>query len=196
MKKLLIALSILTIALAGSAFAQDNSWDNNIGLYLASGEHSADADAGSVLDLHLIVSNLTAPTVSGFELKLETTGPVFVNESSVAFPTQVINVGTRTGEYIVGFDGPIPAVDGAVEVMTFSVIVTDAAAASALFIKPVYFPSIASVPSFLVDADSGELVEMRQSTGGPDDAVFVINSQEVPVATEMTTFDNLKSLYR
>ena len=196
MKKLLVVLSILTIALAGSAFAQDAPSDNNVGIYLADGAHNADAIPGSMLDLHLVISNLTADTVSGFELKLETSGPVFIAESTIVYPTQVINVGVRVGEFIVGFDGPVPAVDGAVEVMSFSVFVTDDAVSGGLFIKPIFFPSIASVPSYLIDADSGELVEMRQSTGGADDAVFVINSQEVPVATESTSFDNLKSLYR
>mgnify|MGYP006935374947 CR=1 FL=1 len=63
-------------------------------------------------------------------------------------------------------------------------------------IEPVYFSSLEGVPSFLVDANTGELVEMRQSTGGANDPVFVVNSATVPVATEATSFDSLKSLYR
>ena len=195
MKKLLVVLSILTIAFAGSAFAQDAPWQNNAGVYLADGSHAADAAAGSTLDLHLILSNLTADSVAGFELKLVAFGPLFVMESSVVFPTQVINVGSRPGEYIVGFDVPMPA-DGSFEVMTFSAIVTDAAVPAGLLIQSVYFPSLPGVPNFLVDGGTGELIELRQSTGGADDPVFVVNTQDIPVATESTSFDSLKSLYR
>ncbi len=196
MKKFLVVLSILSIALAGSAFADESSSDNNVGVYLADGSLSADVAAGSTLDLHVIISNMTVDSVAGFEFKMLAYGPMFINNSSIVFPTQVINVGSRPGEFIVGFDLPLLATDDAVEVMTFQAIVTDAAIPAGLLIQPVYFPSLPGVPSFLVDGDSGELVELRQSTGGADDAVFVVNSESVPVATESTSFDSLKSLYR
>ena len=195
MKKLVLVLSVLTIVFAASAFAQ-NFDANNVGVYLADGSHSVYAIQGESLDLHMVVTNMDAPALAGFELKLVTDGDLIIVGSTVAYPTQAINVATRMNEYIVGFDAPVPAVDGAVEVMTFSAIVTDAAFPSGIRIEPVYFASISGVPSYLANADTGELVEMHQSTGGPNDQVFVVNNEVVPVATETTTFDSLKSLYR
>jgi len=195
MKKLLVVLSILTIAFAGSAFAQDAPWQNNVGVYLADGSHNVDVAAGTTLDLHLIISNLSADSVAGFELKLTAYGPLFIIGGTEVYPTQMINVGSRPGEYIVGYDSPMPA-NGSFEVMSFSAIVTDAAVPAGLLIDSVYFPSLPGVPNFLVNGGTGELVELRQSTGGADDPVFVVNTQDVPVATETTSFDNLKSLYR
>ena len=195
MKKLVLTLSILTIALAGTAFA-DTIHSNNIGVYLSNGEHSATAIQGESLDLHLVVSNMTANELAGFEMKMVADGPLFIVEGTFNYPTQAINVATRANEFIVGFDAPIPAISGSVEVLAFSAIVTDSAVPAGIRIEPVYFASLEGVPSFLVDANTGELVEMRQSTGGANDPVFVVNSDIIPVATEATTFDSLKSLYR
>ncbi len=196
MKKLLIVLSVLTIAFAGSAFADYSDSDNNVGVYMDNGDHFADAPAGSTLDLHVVISNLTSPTVAGFEMKLMAYGPMVINTSSIEFPTQFINVGSRFGEIIVGFDIPLLASEGSLDVMTFQAVVSDASTAAGLLIKPIYFSSIPGVPCYLVNGSSGELIEMRQSTGGPDDAVFVVNSETVPVSTQSTSFDSLKSLYR
>lgn len=195
MKKLIVVLSILTIAFAGSAFAQDLEWQNNIGIYLADGSHAATATAGETLDLHMVITGMTSEASAGFELKMSTEGPLFLMEATIAYPDAAINVGTRTGEFIVGYANPVLAVDGQVEVMTFSVIVTDPAIPGGIFISNVYFPSIPGVPSYLADADNAEIVEMRQSTGGGA-PVFVVNEELIPVATESTSFDNLKSLYR
>jgi hypothetical protein len=196
MKKLIITLSILTIAFAGTVFAQDGMSDNNIGIYLADGSHAVDAVQGEVLDLHLVITNMTSPAVAGFEVKMISEGPLFIVESSIAFPTDSINVGSRYGEIIVGFGTPLLPEAGSIEVMSFSALVSDAAQPSSLFIMPVFSPSIPGVPSYLADAQADILVEMRQSTGGPSDPVFVVNTDPVPVATESTSFDSLKSLYR
>ena len=195
MKKLIIALSILTIAFAGVATAQDLTWENNVGIYLADGSHATTAVQGEMVDLHVIISHMTSPAAGGFELKLVAEGSLIIVEPTIAYPTDAINAASRTGEYIVGYGTPIASVDASVEVMSFSAIVT-ADLPGALYIEPVYFETLANVPSYLADAENAIVVEMRQSTGGPSDPVFVVNTELVPVATESTTFDNLKSLYR
>lgn len=197
MKKLLVVLSILTIAVTGSALAQDLIWQNNIGAYLADGSYEADAAQGDVLELHMILTNMTSPACGGFEYKLSTVGGLFIMESTVAYPTDSINAASREGEFIVGYGNPIPAVDGAVEVMSVSVIVTDEEEPSGLYIGAVYFASIPGVPCYLADAANAIIVEMHQSLGDSEAAVFEVNEKgQSPIATESTSFDNLKSLYR
>jgi len=61
-----------------------------------------------------------------------------------------------------------------------------------LFIDPVYFPSVSGAPAFLA---GGEVIAANNSTA-PGLPVLVTNSTEEPVATDATSFDNLKSLYR
>lgn len=196
MKKLLVVLSILIIAVSGSAFAQDLIWQNNIGAYLADGSYEVDAAQGDVLELHMILTNMTSPACGGFEYKLSTVGGLFIMESTIAYPTDSINAASREGEFIVGYGNPIPAVSGAVEVMSVSVIVTDEEP-SGLYIGAVYFASIPGVPCYLADAANAIMVEMHQNLGDSSDAVFEVNEKgQTPVATESTSFDNLKSLYR
>lgn len=196
MKKIIIALSILTIAFAGTAFAQVDSSTDMIGIYLADGNLSATAAAGETLELHMIIENMTADSAAGFELKLVAEGPLFILGASVAYPENAINASTTEGEYVVGFGLPVLSIDNSLEIMSFSVVVADDATVGSLFIKPVYYASIAGAPAYLGDVDTAQIIEMRQSTGGADDAVFVVNSVVIPVATETTSFDNLKSLYR
>ncbi len=195
MMNLAIFLTILAMVGVAPVVAQDIH-SNSVGIYLADGSLSAEALQGQSLDLHLLVTNMDAFTLAGFELKIIADGPLFVLASTIVYPTAAINVATRENEYIVGFDGPVPAVDGSVEIMTFSAVVTDAAIASGLRIEPVFFSSLDDVPCFLVDAQTGELREMRQSAGGPADQVFVVNNPVIPVTTESTTFGSLKSLFR
>ncbi len=195
MKKLILALTMLTIAITGTAFA--GQFDtNNIGIYLSDGNHSTTAIMGESINLHLVVSNMTANELAGFELKMIADGSLAILGGTIAYPTDAINLATRQNEYIVGFDAPVPVLDGTMEVMTFDALYFGDGLPAGIRIDSVYFSSLDGVPSFLVDADTGELVEMHQSTGGANDQVFLVNADNIPVATESTTFDSLKSLYR
>ena len=134
MKKLILSLCILCLAVAGSGIAQAS---DSIGVYLDNGLHGAIEPVGAVLDLHVIVKDMSATELSGFEMKLVTTGPLVVLGSSIAYPIQAINMASRPNEFIVGYSGPVPASSGSVEVMSFSAMVTGVDEVGMIFIQPV-----------------------------------------------------------
>jgi len=194
MKKLVFAIALVALAVSGSAFAQDEIWQNNMGVYFdAEGTVTMNNDGvPGLMHVYLVLSNLTSPTVDGFECKITSQGGLLVAYDSKTFPLDTIDVGTRYGEIIAGFGQPLPVADGKAVVMEFDIVVTDAAVPGELFIDPLYFPSVPGAPAYLFD---GEVIPVHNSTA-PGLPVLVTNGTEEPVATESTSFDNLKSLYR
>lgn len=193
MKKLVLVIALALVACGGSVFAQDINQDN-IGVYF-------DADAtllrnnDGVPGLHhvyVVLTNLSHNVIEGFECKITASGGLLVSYDSKTFPVDVIDVGTRYGEIIAGFGQPLPVADGQAVVMELDIIVTDAAIPGLLFLEPVYF---ASVPGSAAYLSEGEIVATRNSTA-PGFPVLVTNSEDEPVATQGTSFDNLKSLFR
>lgn len=193
MKKLVFVFALIAMAFGGSVFAQPIHEDN-VGIYF-----DADGTMASINDgipglkhVYVVLTNVGHATVEGFEAKITATGGALISYDSMAFPVNAIDVGSRYGEVIAGFGSPLMVEDNKVVVMEFDIIVTDPGMPGMLFIDPVYFPSIDGAPAFLA---GGELVEARNSTA-PGLPVMVTNSTEEPVATESTSFDNLKSLFR
>lgn len=193
MKKLVFVFALVAMAIGGSAFAQ-NAYENNIGVYFdadATMISNNDATPG-VKHVYVVLTQLTNATVEGFECKLTATGGMLISYDSKVFPVETINVGTRFGEIIAGFGSPVMAVDGMAVVMELDIIVTDPTMPGEMYLEPVYHPSTPGAPAYLSD---GVVVAAHNSTA-PGAPVLVTNSTEEPVATEATSFDNLKSLYR
>jgi len=191
MKKLIFVLSMLTIAFAGAASAAD-WWQDNVGIYTDAGEYNIALAPFTTINLHMIITNSTAAEISGFELKLVSEGPGLLGDRFIDHDH--INAATRVGEFAVGFGTPQPFVGGSFELMHFELTVMDDAAPVYLYIDQIYFSSDGgSMPLFVCD---GDFVSLHQSLGLATDPVFLANSILEPVATESTSFDGLKSLYR
>ena len=192
MKNLVFIIALITMV-GGTAFAQGN-WEDNIGVYFnADGTVVSNNDGvAGVHHVYMVLTNVTSPTVDGFECKITAEGGMIISYASKVFPLETINVGTRYGEVIAGFGSPLATVNGNAMVMEFDIIITDPGMPGLLYIAPVYFPSIPGAPAYL---SAGEIVAAKNSTG-PGMPVLVTNIPEEPVATETTSFDNLKSLYR
>jgi hypothetical protein len=193
MKKLVFALVLAVTACGGAALAQDFGV-NNIGVYFdAEGTQMSNSDGTpGPRHVYVVLTNLDRTVVNGFECKITASGGMLVSYDSMAFPVDVIDVGTRYGEVIAGFGQPLMVSEGRAVVMEFDIIVTDADIPGLLFIDPIYFSSIPGSTAFLSD---GEIVAARNATaaGFP---VLVTNSEDEPVGAQATSFDNLKSLYR
>ncbi len=195
MKKMALVTVLVAMAIGGSALAQDLTWQNNVGIYFdtVGTDFCGTATNGEIVNAFLVLTNMTAADAKGYELKLVLEGGFQL--VSLGFPVDVVNVGTKPGEQIVGFAYPVAAEAGTVVLAMYTFYVSDESVSSFATIERIYFPSLPGVPSYL-DGD-GNIIEMRQSTGGPYDPVFILNGDCFgPVATEETTFDNLKSLYR
>jgi hypothetical protein len=194
MKKMVFAIALIALAFGGSAFAQVGSWQDNMGIYFDAEGTIAENNDGvpGLLNCFIVLTGVTQPTVDGFECKIVGEGGLLVSYDSVAFPVDAIDVGSRFGEIIVGFGEPLPVEGGKAVVATFDIIVTNPTIPGAVYLSPVYFPSLPGVPAYLA---GGELVPARNSTedGMP---VLVTNSAEGVVDTDEMSFDNLKSLYR
>jgi hypothetical protein len=190
MKKLILALSILTIAFAGSAFAQ-LEWQNNIGIYTDTGDFNVTAVAFETIPVNVVLTNPTSDNITGYEFNLIEEGGIFLGEYMVDY--DYIDAATRPGEHMIGFGAPQP-LNGNFVLGHFDILVTDAAVPAHLFIRPIYFSSVEGAPSYA--NNQGEFNVMLQSTGDSFVPVFLINSPEDPVDTESTSFDGLKSLYR
>lgn len=195
MKKLVFVVALIALAVGGSAFAQ-TAFQNNIGVYFdAEGTITTNNDGvAGVKHCYVVLTDLTTPTVDGFECKLTATGGMIIAYATQTFPAElaVINVGTRYGEVIAGFGFPLPVVDGRAMVMEFDIFVTDPGVPGELFLSPTYFSSLPGTAAFLYDH---VIYEANNSTA-PGLPVLVTNSTEEPVATQATSLDNLKSLYR
>lgn len=195
MKKLVFVVALIALAVGGSAIAQ-TAFQNNMGVYFdAEGTIATNNDGiAGVKHVYVVLTQLTTPTVDGFECKLTASGGMVIAYATQTFPEGLgtINVGTRYGEVVAGFGFPLPAVDGRAVVMEFDIFVTDPGIPGELFISPTYFPSIPGTAAFLY-ADNLYVANNSTAPGLP---VLVTNSTDEPVATEATSLDNLKSLYR
>ena len=101
-------------------------------------------------------------------------------------------------DFAVGLAEPLsnPYMWPAVVVMTMQVWVQSTDAPIDFFIDGIYFHSLPDrVPAYLDGADLETLIELRQSTGGPDFPVATING-DCAVAVENAAWGDVKSLYR
>lgn len=187
---LLVLVGIL--ATAGAALAQLDPELDSIGIYfdieasihriaLLPGEHHA----------YLAITNPTDPSgVAGWECRIDTAGPLFVLEWGVI--GLAINANTPPS-FTVGLADPLPFANQVI-LMDMVFMLTGPEEAS-FFVKSIFNASLEGVPAYASGADPSLLHELRQSTGGPDFPVAVING-EAPVATEDATWGGVKNLYR
>ncbi len=197
MKKIALVLMI-TAVLTGNAFAQLDPDDDGIGVYFdpCACVNCLTLDAGEHLG-YLVITHPTSPMgVLGWECKMWAEGPAFI--TSVELLGNAVDVGTRENEYIVGLADPLynPYSFPAIVVAMVNVFITDTTEPINFYIDGVYFPSHESgQPAYLDGSDNTIIKPLQQSTGGPDFPVATING-ECAVATESTTIDGIKALYR
>lgn len=207
MKALLFVLACLLTA--GAAFAND--YVDNVGIYFDPEatdlcENRIESDAGiGVRHVYCVLTQLTNPSVQGFELALSNDGPLLM--SNFAFPagSGAINL-LSAPTFLVGFAMPLPAIGAAVVVMEFDILVYsldenlyDTSKDANVYLREIFFHSLEDpVPAYL-NAD-GEILPLHQSTGLPTDPVMIFSLDAGGcgnvVAADETTWDAMKSLYR
>lgn len=195
MKKLLV-LTAAALLISGNAFAQLDPDPDGVGIYfdpcacgncvtLPEGMHYA----------WLVITHPTAPQgVHGWECAITTDGPIFVLEYA---PEGLwVNAATPPN-FAIGLAEPLmnPYMFPTVVVMQLAFQLIDVSVPAAFYLEPVQFPSIPGLLVYADGADPSNLIEMRQSTGGPGEPVAVING-DCPVATQDETWGGVKNLYR
>jgi hypothetical protein len=192
MKKLLVL--VLTMALAGSAFAVVDTDANSLGFY-------ADLTADTVViqnaapystqTVYVILANPNFDGLWGIEFGYDIVGSAIVLSTTWANP-QALDVGSP-GNHIVGFGNP-SATTEATLVATLSVLY------SATDGTPMEMTLTGTEPSSIdpllptLLLQDGVLVSSGDSTD-IGNVNFSING-EAPVATDHMTIDAVKSLYR
>ena len=190
-----LVYSLLVVGLlapGGLVYAQLDPELDSIGIYfdteatihriaLLEGEHHA----------YLAITRPGDPSgIFGWECRIDTEGPLFVLEWGIL--GLAVNANTPP-DFTVGLADPFPSAP-AVILMDITFLLTDREEAT-FFISTPYNSSIPGTPVYASGADPSVLHELRQSTGGPQFPVAIING-EAPVATDEATWGGVKNLYR
>lgn len=197
MKKIALVIFLASL-MAGNAVAQLDPDDDGIGVYFdpCACVNCLTLEAGEHLG-YLVITHPTSPTgVGGWEAAVWAEGPAFIIEWELL--GDAINVATRENEFIVGVAEPLynPYSFPAVVVAIMHLLIVDTAEPVNFYIDGIYFHSLPEKqPAYLDGADYDIIKKLQQSTGGAGFPVATING-ECAVATESTTFDGLKALYR
>ena len=211
MKKLALAITIAAIAISGSAFAQ-----GTVGVYFdtdATETYTAVSEI-TVLHAYCIANDVPGFGVAGFELALSSSGPLAISNFEFPAGSGAINIQSAP-TFLVGFSGPIPAVNGAVMLVEFDVLAYSANTANwteydydinndednayeaRIFTNAIFFHSLPDpVPAYL--DENGEILPLTRAISNQyrNYDFTVIELIIGPVATDEASWDGVKSLYR
>ncbi len=203
MKKLVFvvaALAALSLLAPSSGFAQ--TAHNQIGLYFDTDYTINNADGVAAFGqatAYLVVTNpydytLDQPVASigGYELGL--TYPSTALVLGLTFNGNGLNVGDNEDQ-IVGFGTGVQVIDNACLLATMTLLLNDPLAQPAnIMARPTEPASIPGHLAFLHYGAEQPLIEAYPASGSFDDPIFSING--AAVATEATSFENIKAMYR
>jgi len=201
MKQLVFAITLITIAVGGTAFAQD-PYRDNIGMYydiegtvMCNDETLEQGLYESAL--HLVMTDVTSNVVAGWEARIIAEGPITLFlPATDGLLHSAINVGSGE-EYIVGLGEP--QIGSTILLANFSIYVSGADEPGLIYIDGVFQHSLPNrVPAYVDGTDPENMIEkpLHQSTGGASDPVLYVNGECVPVGVEQSTFGGVKSLFR
>lgn len=205
MKKLVVLL--LATLVATSAFAVIDPDDDMMGIYfdVNADENCLTVGASTPFFTYLILTNTTAPAINAYELgKVNVVpagmeGMIFRLSSNIANNVvSGVDVGTNDalgGDYIVGLAAPLPAQPALIlhswQYMLLAVIPVE------MFIGSSSAPSIPGDYPVVQNAEGSILMQVGQSTGGPDIPVAMVNNADpCVVGVEEASFGSVKSLFR
>jgi hypothetical protein len=195
MKRWLTLLTLGVLLTGSSALAQIDPDTDGIGIYkdLAATIYCAPETPNAPFDVYLVLTNPSAlGGVSGWELQLEFSALVFA--LNWGYQGQAVNAATPP-EFAVGLAAALPWAP-AINLMTITMLAL-VPTCEWIHIIPTLNPSIPGELVYADGVDPGNLIIMRQSTGGPDEPVYGINCDcPPPIATDEASWGNVKNLYR
>jgi len=204
MKKLVVLL--LVSLMATSAFAVIDPDYDMMGIYFDLNADNNCLTQGPSIPfmVYVVLTNTTAPGINAYELGLDVVVPVgfegmiFRLASTIANGVVAgVDVGTSGalgGDFIVGLNGTLPGAP-AIVLHSFQYMLL-APMAVEFYIGASSAPSIPGDYPVVQNADGSILMQVGQSTGGPDIPVATINIVECVVGVEEASFGSVKSLFR
>lgn len=204
MRKSLVAVALATLAslsllLASAGFADWPPGTDLLGMYTADdGSGFANVDvAGGNIDVYLVVTGVSESSgLQGWECLITFTDDPSIFWGSVQYNGQVINVATPP-EFAVGIAAPLPrGADGSIWLAKITFLVFGAE--GRCWLQPNTTPSVPGAMVYVKGDDVGVFIEMGYSSGDEADAVFGFNTGPLtpPIATEGSTWGNVKDMYR
>ncbi len=185
---------------SGENFRQLDPDDDGIGIYFdpCACVNCLELPIGDHLGYLVITHPTSELGVGGWEALITSTGPGVVTEWELL--GDAINAATRENEFVVGLGTPVinPYTYPAVVVAILHLTIYGDTPVE-FFIDGVYFHSIPDneQPAYLDGADYNIIKPLQQIQGSADLPVAIINGNcDGIVATDNTSFDNLKALYR
>ncbi len=203
MKKLLFAVSALAALslLAPSAgFAQAY---NQMGIYLDEEATTVNTTLETgLLDVYLVATmpyshTADAPVtvIKGFECAIIIAGTATYLDAANTYPVPGLNVGNDRNMHY-GFSAGA-AVSGTSMVLCELHILKASAGTLTFHVAPADPASVDGMMAIIDFTTAPQtLVGMNPASGSFDDPVFAVNVDPGIVATEATTFDNIKAMYR
>lgn len=208
MKKLLFAvcaLAAISLLAPNAGYAQ---WENHIGIYTTpdAANHCIPATPSAPTNIYFVVSNPrlsdgTAVTaINAFELRVLIDGPpASMFRLFETLPAGAINVGVASdpynSEYVAGWPAATPVVGGFCSVMTWNVLFLNPAAQFYFRLGTTTSPAVAGKMAYNVPVgEEAVLVGCMPSSEDFADPVF--STGDCVVATETSSFGNVKALFR
>lgn len=191
MKKLVAVL--LVSLMASVAFAGIDPGLDSFGVYFdANGDtNTKSAPIFTPFNVYLILMNPTGPT-NGFECTVTPTGaPYFILSTNLG--AGALDVDASPNGFAVGSASDYPVTNGAMVLCTWQFMVQ---APNALEFR-IGDATMPSMPGDLpVVTGNGVLRRCGVSSGSPTAPVAYVNSPNLPVATDVSSFGSVKSLFR
>ncbi len=197
MKKLLFLTGLLLLV-SGVAMAQVDPDPNGLGLYYDMGGtvRCQDGIAPGMKSLYLIATDITQPTLGGWECSISCDSPMWMFLSAVLAGTGPINLFTAP-DFQVGLGIPMNNAPSLL-LATINYFVQDMNPA-ALYIGPCSHPStpLDPTPLYADGANVGILVPFQAVQGNWDLPVAFGNAGTCDIiAVENDTWGGVKGLYR
>jgi len=208
MRKLFALLMLGSLLVASNGFALTDDGVNSLGVYFEDTYEANCVDvpeANTQVISYWVLANCERPSMGGFEFMwgYDPAPAVDPFVLSTTLPAGALNIGDPPFEFIVGLGVPLVTSEATVLVTQTSLWTVPPGDPLAVMAGPVENASIPGVPVFNDGEDPGMLLPMTFSTLTPDhmpDADGFLSVGSIgcpgPVATDNTSFSNLKALYR
>ena len=207
MKKWIVFIALAALCTAGLAHAQCSSDSDEICIFWDPGGVdciNCMTAFGMPVDAYVVLMNPSyASGVGGFEFELTNAdGSYFMPPPSdfimgYIYPPAAINAAAPP-VFIVGLGAPIPY-SPIITLLTINMLIFDPSP-WCFGVKPIDYASMPGHMIYVPGHNPGLLTPMYPCTGpaAPDYGMACLNSSECPppIATDKTTWDGLKSLYR
>lgn len=189
-------VTLLLVALfASTAFAGLDSGSDSFGVYFDTLGNVNDLDGQPIFtpfNVYLLLMNPVSAT-NGFECTVTPTGAPHFILSTTLGGSGAIDVDASPNGFAVGAAADYPTVGGAMLLVTWSFMLQAATPLEFRITK-------ASIPSMTgnlpVVTGDGVLRRCGIASGSVTAPVAYVNSPNEPVATEISSFGNVKSLFR